>query len=501
LKALIKITIVVCLLLSSFSKGQSLFFDKYYKVGYPTAQSNNVLMLEDSTYVILSYVKDSLTGRQDLGLHKVDKYGNLLVKKITNYFGFDYLRPGNSFNNFIHSSKTSLISVAATYSGTISAVIFTKISKQNLDTIKTSLLSDGFFYNIGNLIKIRDNKFFAIGNKGNTTSQWPVIFELDSNLTISNTINSLNTNSVATFFADYDKTNKNFILGGSVTIGMNFYSFISKMDTLGSFISTFINNDGVGNGLAQIFYSAYDNAYVTIGNKKTSVYGSQNFYRFHVCKYNASSLSKIWEKTYGHSNMVNALYDATINPDGSIVIVGRYSDSLLNPLTNINCNAALLKIRSNGDSLWMKQFDNLNNTSGPSNNWWEGFFGIEKTPEAGYIMCGNAQQMPLAEAWVVKTDSLGCALASCMPFSGIYEETPIQYGNIYPNPASTIIYLNLPKGILYSEIEIINTLGMVVAKYPYSTEKINIEKLSSGTYFIKVQTQDYIPNYSKFIKE
>jgi hypothetical protein len=498
LKALIKITIGVCLLLSSFSKGQtSLFFDKYYKTGYDNLYTSNVLFLEDSTYAVLSYVRDSITGQQNMSLLKIDKLGNEILKK-THNLGFDYLYYYNGLRQFTSISKTSIFSTAVTYTNSQATIIINKISKQTLDTIKSFNYYDGLYsYYAPNIIQINNNKFFLIGNKFNSTNYWPFIFEMDSNLVIKSSITCVNTQSLSTKIALYDNINKKLVLGGGIASSL--LSFISIVDTLGAFSNTYINNS-CSNITQKIIYSVFDNSYITIGFKKTSVYGSQTMVRPYVCKFNATNLNLIWQKTYGKSNMVNTLYNGVVNTDGSIVVVGRYSDSLNNPLTNLNCNAVMIKIRSNGDSLWMKEFDNLNNTSGPSNNWWEYFSGIDKTPEGGYITCGGPFQMPLPKAWIVKTDSMGCALASCMPAS-INEEMQNKSGNIYPNPASNIIYLNLPKSILNSDIEIINTLGTVVAKYPLSTEKINIEKLNSGTYFIKVQTQDYTPYYSKFIKE
>lgn len=89
MKLFSQIPFILCFLLSFLSKGQtSLFYDKYYKVGYNDAITTNVLQLEDTSYVFLNYVKDSATGRQDLNILKTDKMGNQLNIK-THNFGFD----------------------------------------------------------------------------------------------------------------------------------------------------------------------------------------------------------------------------------------------------------------------------------------------------------------------------------------------------------------------------------------------------------------------------
>jgi len=115
-------------------------------------------------------------------------------------------------------------------------------------------------------------------------------------------------------------------------------------------------------------------------------------------------------------------------------------------------------------------------------------------------MCGNAQQMPLAKAWVVKTDSLGCVFAGCSTAS-VEENSFIQEQlTVYPNPTDNFIYLNLPIGIANIDIEVVNTLGQCVAKHRSTIERINTENLPAGTYFIKVQSPHFLPYYCKFVK-
>lgn len=486
MKLFIKITLIVCFLQVFICEGQtSLYFDKYYKTGYDNLLTSNILLLEDTTYTFLNYVRDSTTGRQNMSLLKTDEFGNELLKK-THDFGFDYLAYLNGLRQFTSASKSSILVTAITYTNSQSTISINKISKQTFDTIKNLNYYDGLFsYYAPNIIKIHNNKFFLIGNKFDAINYWPFIFELDSNLVIKNNITCVNTQSLSTKIAFYDPINKKLVLGGG--IGINMISFISIVDTLGNFVNTFINNS-CSNVSSKIIYSAYDNTYITIGAKKTSVYGSQVMLRPYVCKYNANNLNLIWQKTYGKSNMVNTLYDGVVNADGSIVLVGRYSDSLNNPLTNINCNAVMLKIRSNGDSLWMKQFDNLNNTSGPSNNWWESFFGIEKTSEGGYIMCGNAQQMPLAKAWVVKTDSLGCDTATCLFSSGFNEISNNNFAlNVYPNPNSGSFNIEVTENDrVETEISLVNVLGIEIKRYRINSGSIKAENIPPGIYTLQL---------------
>lgn len=81
-------------------------------------------------------------------------------------------------------------------------------------------------------------------------------------------------------------------------------------------------------------------------------------------------------------------------------------------------------------------------------------------------------------------------------------ENPSQYEiSIYPNPASDNLILNL-KGINVHRIEIFNCFGKSVMKDEISEEKqkISINNLSSGVYFLKVFNANGIVAYKKFVK-
>ena len=172
----------------SLCKGQ-ITFNNYYKASYNNFASTNIFPQPDSSNIIFSYAKDSLTGRQDLVSQKINKHGNLLVNKTYNIYNIDYLAYSNGLKQFIAATKTSFLASCVTYTSSMTTVIFTKINKTTLDTIKNCFYYDGIYnYYLNNFIKLNDNKYYLIGGKGNTTTEWPVIFHLDSNLTIVNII-------------------------------------------------------------------------------------------------------------------------------------------------------------------------------------------------------------------------------------------------------------------------------------------------------------------------
>ena len=493
------------------SKAQNpLLFDKYYNVGYVNSYNNNVIVLPDSTYLFSSYYNDSASSRLDHGLFKLDKYGNLLSKKLINYNNLPYLRPSTSYNNIVKISNSSLMMVATTIVNSKWAMIFSKLNAHTADTVKTLLFCDSVnFYGVGNLMQIHPNKYFAIGNKEPQpyTQRWPVVIELDSNLTIVNTTNCNNPNNFITFFANYF-SNQKIIIGGTVQLSNILYPFIAEIDTLGVIKKHVIMNDTI-HGISQVFYNSFNTSYYTIGGLRSSIYGNTNMYKICVTKFD-TALNMQWQKTYANANYTTNAYDAVVNTDGSMVLVGRYSDSLYQPVKNVNTNAFMLKINADGDSLWMRQFDNINDTTHTFNTYLEAFWGIEKTPEGGYIMCGNAQQQPKSQAWVVKTDSMGCVIGNCNnSTAGLVSSSAIENTfSIYPNPANERLNISLsPFDSAQGdkkEIKIINVLGEVVSSSLVESTKhssIDISHFYSGIYFISVYNNKTLLGTKKIIKE
>ena len=477
-----------CLLMPNGIRGQnSLYFNKYYNIGFSKCASPMLVPLEDSTYAVLAYGYDSISGQQNMGIFKIDKYGGLVIKK--NYdLGNNYLYYNNGFRYFLNANKSSLFVTSGAYIGSQLNACLTKINKQTLDTIRTSYYGDAFFhYYLSSSIKINPNKYLFIGTKYDTNNLWPFILETDSNMIANNTITCNNTHSLQPVSALLHPSDKKIIMSGTKYEGLNFYGFIAKYDTLGNFIDSTVFR-GFKNGVAKIIYSPVDNSYVTLGGKVTSMYGGNSLIRIFICKYDAN-LNLIWSKTIGKSNITSGCYNGVINPDGSILAVGKYSDSLANPVINKNYNGIMLKLSINGDSLWMKQFDSLNDNVSTTNNWLEGFYGIEKTYDGGYIVCGDIAGKPKSEAWVVKTDSSGCDLSACM-FSGIEEKNLMKdfVFNIYPNPNNGKFTIETEKLNNTKGYELIfrDILGIEIKRVQLTNFSLTIDNLPTGMYIVEL---------------
>jgi hypothetical protein len=172
---------------------------------------------------------------------------------------------------------------------------------------------------------------------------------------------------------------------------------------------------------------------------------------------------------------------------------------------NYDTKGVILKTNANGDSLWMRQYNNYVYGSSPT-HYQETFFGVEKTLDGGYILCGNVINQPKAKAWVVKTDSLGCIYNGCGSVitgdSNSELRTPnFEHFSIYPNPANDFVII---KPAVYTEekclVTIADVTGKVLVKQTYfKDEKLGLKELSSGIYLVNLYVKDQIISTKKLV--
>jgi hypothetical protein len=488
-----KIFFLVCLL-PLLSKGQT-YFNNYYKTGYNNTASTHVFNNPvDSSFTVFNYATDSVTGYQGLYSTNISKTGNLNLKKILSYPNFDYYLYFNGLKQFIPATNCSYFAASVTYTSNPTTILLTKINKVTLDTIKTSFYYDGIYgYYMNNLIKFNDNKYYLIGNKSSPSGKWPCVFHLDSNLNVVATFTVNNSINLSTTNAVLNPISKKLLFGGTILYSSSQQNvgFI-ETDTLGSVSnSTIISFSGV-QGMGQLRYSLYDNCYVFNGGLKTGQFGSNNLYRLNLTKLN-SSLTVLWNKTYASSAIVNNFNGLLINTDGSIMSCGRYSDYTNLPLLNYDAKGVILKTKPNGDSLWMRQFNNYVTGIAPA-NYNETFFGIEKTLDGGYILCGNVINQPQAKAWVVKTDSMGCIAFGCGSIITDYKERKTSEDNftLFPNPANDVLNINFDIETNFTKLEILNNLGQLIRE-EYLVLKnnfIDIKDLPEGVYLLRIKNSN-----------
>lgn len=146
----------------------------------------------------------------------------------------------------------------------------------------------------------------------------------------------------------------------------------------------------------------------------------------------------IWNKQYGEIFLNNWLLNIRALVDGNIIAVGESYD----PSPEAFSKGWILKVDSNGDSLWLRDYKLLY-----GNYSFNSLSDIIQTSDLGYLACGDVfpaqPDTGSQDAWVIKLDSVGCPYPECDTTVGIVE---IPYAGIeelviYPNPAAEWLHV------------------------------------------------------------
>lgn len=93
---------------------------------------------------------------------------------------------------------------------------------------------------------------------------------------------------------------------------------------------------------------------------------------------------------------------------------------------------------------------------------------------------------------------LACVLF--LPFVGVNEYDRSKF-DVIPNPSNKFIYLNVPLNLYIKRVRIFNPAGEEVRNYSFDlSNRITVEGLSNGVYFLEAITSDDHVYNAKFIK-
>jgi hypothetical protein len=430
----IKYCLIFNALLFSFSTAGQSTFNNYYQSGSKSSASK-IQTLTVNDYLVTSYYIDSLNGQQGLNLTKLNLNGQIVLRKRFLFGNLDFLSFGNNKINCNISNKTMLLTGAG-YTGTVSTVIFASINKPTLDTNWSKTYKDGIFeYAISHIFKIKPNQIWFMGLKFSNSSnlQLPVIFKMDTLGTILSIKEFTAMTGYETRQIHYDTLSNLFYIGGeNYNSPPNNPYYITCIDTTGNIVWN--KYMAASNTLFVYQIKKVGVEVICSGGLKVSNILSYGENKINLFKLNAANGNVIWNKLYGKAYAINTLTAFFEQADGSIICTGSYSDKTIQ--STANHDACLLKVNSNGDSLWMKTYGNYGQFVQ------EYMFDVQPTIDGGYIMCGTPNYANNSHSWVVKTDSLGVA-----PGMIITKLSESQHPNTefktYPNPTNGLLNIDL----------------------------------------------------------
>lgn len=401
----------------------------------------------DGGYIIAGYTSSFGAGHSDGYVIRADGNGDTLWTRTLGGYYDDF------FGSVIENSDGSFMLVGSTYSFTTgsSAVYLNKLDASG--ELLWSKVFEKFAVNIGGVIIEAGNDCFLIA---------AITDDYEGPLFSRLYLLKINNNGDTLWTKTYINTNGNLI-GGGITISQD--SSIVMCSPL-----------------------KYPNGESDMSLLKTDLSGNVK-----------------WFKTYGGDDYQSGSAIHLTNDDG-FILTGLIGDAtkLPNPFCSNNILLAgnvekgwtngdlyLIKINSNGDSLWSKKYGGNGNDVGNS---------VQQTSDNGFIICGWKTINSNIDMYLIKTDNSGVA---SLPDNGNIDNKIV----LFPNPSNGIV--NIQSSAVYPErtvLEIINYLGQIILTTQINLQernKFDLSPFGGGIYFLRFKGNDFmasrkiIINYNK----
>ncbi len=213
----------------------------------------------------------------------------------------------------------------------------------------------------------------------------------------------------------------------------------------------------------------------------------------------------LWEHEYGNRDTLlpsssNPLYEPNFRP---YVIEENSIGELF--IGGLNTNwSGVLKLSSNGDSIWYRKIrDRVGNHPNDFNHLSQEvnfLYDLELLGDSAILVAGQYQTHPggavypngAQRNWFALLDQYGCDSVGCQYINIIEPHRPKQEFVIYPNPVSDILRV---EGSVDDYYKVYDVLGRLVLQGTLEDE-IDVSKLPSGTYILRVGNES-----RKFVRE
>ena len=210
----------------------------------------------------------------------------------------------------------------------------------------------------------------------------------------------------------------------------------------------------------------------------------------------------IWDNSFGTLGKNNTLFSLNETPDGSLIGCGSkpgryYKDGIP------GIYGYVIKVSSDGELLWERVHHHPDAFDKDSQAGVRGIlYSIKPTPDGGYIAAGETNTNDNSQDfWVIKMDERGCIGTPCDLQEAILaqEEIAFQNGiqsfNVFPNPASDMLNLSFSFPVLEEAVvQLVDQSGKVVLRQFIANASdvlLDLSAISSGIYFVSVQSAEY----------
>ncbi|HNQ68883.1 MAG TPA: T9SS type A sorting domain-containing protein [Bacteroidales bacterium] len=464
--------LLLILLFNTYCFSQTTRFNNIYN-NYYAANLANVYEYNNG-YICLGGGRELInpSGNLRIILYHTDYLGNIIWEKSF----------GDETYYYYHGTRNSLIentdggySLSGSLNNETNNICLLMKFDQNFDTLWTKLYFDNPDYTVFyNHIQTTDGGFALVGCTTESDADGDVLLvktDSDGNMLW---YKKYGTSGRDMGFCIVETPDNGFLIGGSCGLG-NTDGYLVKTDSEGNQQWTrHYGNSLYPDGTIYTIGVTPQNEYILpIGYITTPI--SEPFYnrKYRFIKLD-SDFNEVWNKEYGVEAEYTGIGTITVANDGDIWAT----------VTDDNITS-LFHLTPNGDSI-SKHYYSAEGSTGVKS-----LLSIKQTPDNGFIMAGVAYEPQVM--WLVKTDSCGCVEEDCE--CGGNEVESILVNNeieVYPNPASDLLFLQLHENAGDAEINIYDATGRLVKseKLVNNQTAINIRTLTAGSYVLKVQFRD-----------
>ncbi len=350
--------------------------------------------------------------------------------------------------------------------------------------------------------KTKDNGYILSALAGNGTYSNVCLIKTDSlGNEIWRKIHNINNNTLQwVYSAIEDSLTGRFVFTGFRFSNNKDHSYIFITDSIGNIIIQ-RNFGGTHGSILLSIQATSDNRFIASGNEYTgNTHGSWDLAKGLLIKFDIQG-NLIWKKVYGEEQMLNYFTSMVITQGDSIVVSGQY-DSIYTQGLGLNSMFQLYKMAPNGDIVWKRYFDITQPDSIGGGYVQDLPQSLIKTSDGGYCITGYSAYSNQNPFLLLKLNEWGCDTLNCQ-YVGVNELENKPNINIYPNPANSIINIELPLSMPYKNayIEIKDLTGKILHTQIITEYKntLNVSFLKPSLYIVSLISDNKIITHQKLI--
>ena len=485
---------------------QNIYFSKLYNPNNTWSAGMSIIN-DGSGFICAGISGDPNTGNKDIIILTTDQYGNLLDWNNIGEAGFNYY-PGLS-GSFNRTSDNGFIIGGAIEGSNRGVGLLMKLDESaNVlwEKIYGDTVSPDYSYlSIFQCKETFDRGYILVGEKKPQRAYVDLLLiKTDSlgNVEWEVTFGNENADKGRSVCQTYDH---GYIIGGYTYMPGMYYSgdpMIIKVDSSGTFEWQKSFKSDFDDGKAMVCATKDSNILIGLGYAtfQPTVEMSSRIIKIIKVTYSGDTL---WMKSYGESRMANILMNIKETDDNNFVAVG-FSD----PDTTTFIWGWMLKINSNGDSIWYRDYRKVTNDLSQNR-----IHDFTQTDDGGYIGTGYVfpvLEPPYAEnIWLLRVDSLGIDSSLWVGIDNSINYEPSKL-KVYPNPATDKLIVSFTDPNVENNcstkkklVSFYNSSGTQIKEIEISYSQNNIEvtvsSWTSGLYYVVIFVDGKIVAQDKFI--